>query len=725
MIPRLTFVAFAFFAAFGGNAYAADWPRDTGPNGNHSIDAPAPKTHSLRWSTKLSDLPSGIYPMSPLLVYGDKVILGGAGTNSVIALDKTTGEVRWRFVPDARNSGHFGAYPNANHPEISKGVYYTTSTNGFLYALDANTGRKIWSFQVTDTEYNKAITRLAICDGKVFFDVLGGIPAKGQSNIYAVDAGTGREVWRKYAGAPDYPGDGIWPDFPASPNQADLAALGRSTRRFEARPGLACSRGRVQSFGEDGVLRLLDTSDGTVRGKYSIAHASMDLGFAVDGVAGITDSVTGDLLRGSLNNRLVRLDQEAIETICGGEVCPTEEEEQMKVDLGWRHPYGDCSGRSDCGIVSVGRQDLLPTYRGSRADGVIGGSVFAGGLALATWENGKRVAYVPNHDGYLYAMDWDDPINDQGEPSVFKAAFDGLLPADRDAAASRRRDGINLYTSDDASHCLVASNCKNGPWEHHASNVSSPTVAGGVVYVPVSMAHKMVGFDWKTGKRVWDFEVSWDAKSQYPPFGDTKPSPFIDIDLLVQTTPAHDGRNLYFTANNGVVYAISTQEEIAKPRRNLAILGSGIVPFIPKWTQALGAFDYVWTPEADWYNPGYTSPDSITADQAPPGFTEATTPFGYKGATKGTALPVITLLVGFVLAGLAIQTRFAQSGLVPVDPWGAIRSTTVWLKRERRLVAAALAIVLISLAVVSSFDRSPSTSFENFSELPLNPASGR
>ncbi|MCA1839451.1 MAG: PQQ-like beta-propeller repeat protein, partial [Actinobacteria bacterium] len=262
-------------------AHASDWPTDGGPDGTGFIQAPRFKTHSLRWSTKMSDLPSGIYPMSPLLVSAGRVIVNGAGTDSVLGLDVATGEVVWRFQPDPRHSGAFGGYPNANQPYISNGIYYTTANNGFLYALDVKTGKKIWSFQVTGTDYNKTIDRVAVCGGRVFLDTLGGIPAQGQKNIFAVDAKTGKLLWSTYSGAPDFPGEGIWPDFPKDPAPGSNAALARNTRRFEARPGLACFGNRVQIPREDGVLDLLDVTNGQVRGQYNALHASSDLGYQV------------------------------------------------------------------------------------------------------------------------------------------------------------------------------------------------------------------------------------------------------------------------------------------------------------------------------------------------------------------------------------------------------------------------------------------------------------
>lgn len=622
-------------------ALASDWPTPSGPDGSAFVRGPQYKTHSLRWSTKLSDLPSGIYPISPILAVGGKVFVNGAATDSVIALDAKTGEVVWRFAPDPRTSGSIGAYPNPQEPWIENGILYTSSTNGFLYALDTKTGRKIWSFQVTGTEYNKPISKVEVCDGRVFMDVLGGIPDKGQHNLYALDAKTGRKLWSTYAGAPGFPGNGFWPDLPTDPNNAQKLGQARSTRRFEARPGVSCVGNRVYFNAEDGVLRALEASSGKQVGAYDVSHDG-DIGGQVDGAAGMRDPKTGHLIRNFLSNRMVRIDPVALEAACAGQrtglstgLCTDRQNEQLKVPASWRNIYGSCEpgqGNSCGALTDPTRNAVIPSYNFSRNDGIIGGAVFSSGAAIADRPDGKRVLYSPNQDGYLYAIDFDNPKASNGP--IWKAPM-GVIPKSlRDGADSLRPGGVDLYTANTPTNCLKPAACQNGPWEHRGSTVSGPAIAGGVVYNAGTFDHAMYGFDWMTGTQVFRFEIKWDDKSQYPPFGDTKPARFIDIDDLIITTPAHDGANLYFAANNGVVYAFSTQETISKPRRNLAILGSGVVPFIPKWKEALGTFDYVWTPQGDWYKPSYTSTNSITAVQSAPGFVDADPPLGYKGAQQ-------------------------------------------------------------------------------------------
>ena len=70
-------------------------------------------------------------------------------------------------------------------PAVVNGVVYIASHDRYVYALDAATGRMIWSFQ-TGHSVEASPT---VVDNVVY------IASKVQ-NVYAIDAATGNEIWR-------------------------------------------------------------------------------------------------------------------------------------------------------------------------------------------------------------------------------------------------------------------------------------------------------------------------------------------------------------------------------------------------------------------------------------------------------------------------------------------------------------------------------------------------
>jgi alcohol dehydrogenase (cytochrome c) len=85
-----------------------------------------------------------------------------------------------------------------SQPLVYKGVLYVT-TNSATMAIDAKTGRQIWK---TKVEYPPETPRIVCCgiinrgaaiyDGKIFRTTL-------DANVIALDAKTGKEIWRKNA----------------------------------------------------------------------------------------------------------------------------------------------------------------------------------------------------------------------------------------------------------------------------------------------------------------------------------------------------------------------------------------------------------------------------------------------------------------------------------------------------------------------------------------------
>jgi outer membrane protein assembly factor BamB len=98
-----------------------------------------------------------------------------AGANGfVVAWDADTGRERWRF-----NSA-----PIESSPLLKNGRLYFGSWDHNVYAIDADTGKKIWSYPADD----QVNTSAAYWHGRIFIATDGG-------TLYALSARTGRKLW--------------------------------------------------------------------------------------------------------------------------------------------------------------------------------------------------------------------------------------------------------------------------------------------------------------------------------------------------------------------------------------------------------------------------------------------------------------------------------------------------------------------------------------------------
>jgi len=78
--------------------------------------------------------------------------------------------------------------PIKSSPVASAGMVFVASTDGYLYAVNATTGAKIWDFLI-GTDANSP----SVAHGKVFITSKSG-------NVYAINMYTGSEVWSKSLG---------------------------------------------------------------------------------------------------------------------------------------------------------------------------------------------------------------------------------------------------------------------------------------------------------------------------------------------------------------------------------------------------------------------------------------------------------------------------------------------------------------------------------------------
>jgi len=149
---------------------------------------------------------------TPLVVDGTLYVT--SAWSKVYALDAKSGKQRWAFDPHV--PGAVGAKPCCD--AVNRGVafyegkVYVGTLDGRLIALDAATGRPLWSALTVDPTKMYSITGAPrVARGKVFIGNGAG-EFGGRGYVSAYDAATGKLVWRFYT----VPGDPAKPDGAAS-----------------------------------------------------------------------------------------------------------------------------------------------------------------------------------------------------------------------------------------------------------------------------------------------------------------------------------------------------------------------------------------------------------------------------------------------------------------------------------------------------------------------------
>lgn len=127
------------------------------------------------------------FTSSPVLAAGFMVV--GSGDGAVYAFEAATGSRAWRIETGARIR---------SSPAVSGETVFVGSADGFLYAIDLHTGELRWRFGtegVANDAASESVDRKtiqsspAVVAGVVYFGSRDG-------HVYAVDAGSGQEIWR-------------------------------------------------------------------------------------------------------------------------------------------------------------------------------------------------------------------------------------------------------------------------------------------------------------------------------------------------------------------------------------------------------------------------------------------------------------------------------------------------------------------------------------------------
>lgn len=169
---------------------------------------------------------------------GGRVFFGSSSENKLFCLDAATGAICWK----QRLGG-----PIRLAPTYADGRVYVGCDDGYAYCFEAGTGRLVWRFHAAPEDrrvlgHGRMISLWplrggVLIDGGVAYLAAGIFPAEGIF-LYALDAKTGRELWRNDTCGED-PRSGISPQGYLLASATTLyAPLGRvSPAAFDRQTG--------------------------------------------------------------------------------------------------------------------------------------------------------------------------------------------------------------------------------------------------------------------------------------------------------------------------------------------------------------------------------------------------------------------------------------------------------------------------------------------------------
>ena len=180
-------------AGCGGRAESASWTTANGTAASlraanaTELDARTIPRLRVRWRFRLHVAGAGFGAITANPVIRGNVVYVQDSRSSVYALDVRSGALLWKDTLGAPNDGPNGVTTSGSR------VYGATDTTAF--AIDAKTGRRVWSRRLAGPlEQFIAITPV-VDRGRVYVSTQG-FPPGGHGAIYALSAETGRIVWR-------------------------------------------------------------------------------------------------------------------------------------------------------------------------------------------------------------------------------------------------------------------------------------------------------------------------------------------------------------------------------------------------------------------------------------------------------------------------------------------------------------------------------------------------
>ena len=147
---------------------------------------------------------------APPIVNGGLMFVSTPG-NQVIALNAKTGELAWRYRRQLPTGAVF-AHPTSRGVALHGTKVLFAAGEAVLVALDAQTGKEVWTTAVADNSQGYYMSVAPLVVGNTVMIGASGGEYGVRGFVAAYDADTGREKWKTFTvPAPGEPGSETWP----------------------------------------------------------------------------------------------------------------------------------------------------------------------------------------------------------------------------------------------------------------------------------------------------------------------------------------------------------------------------------------------------------------------------------------------------------------------------------------------------------------------------------
>ena len=203
---KLIVKSVALAAALGAASLASaqNWPIYGGDEGNQRYSQASQITPAnvnkltVKWALQLGTNRS--QESTPILVGDTLYVTSSFGPKNVFAVNAKTGEVKWKYSPEMPKAIDQYACCDVNNRGVSynDGKIFFGRLDSQVTALDAKSGKEIWTTKVVDYTAGSVITSPPTLVKNLVITGFGGGEYGVRGALVALDQATGKEVWRTH-----------------------------------------------------------------------------------------------------------------------------------------------------------------------------------------------------------------------------------------------------------------------------------------------------------------------------------------------------------------------------------------------------------------------------------------------------------------------------------------------------------------------------------------------